>query len=86
MKKFIIKSSIIFIFSLLFFRFTFISLVNNYEQKFYSNFSESNRLEIKQSLINSLKKTNEKERILYPEDAEIIGTFIRKIIDELKLN
>ena len=86
MKKFIIKASIIFVFCLLFFRFTVVSLVNNYEQKFYTNFSETKRLEIKQNIMNSLKKENNKDRILYPEDAKIIGTFIRKIINELKVN
>ena len=86
MKKFIIKASIIFIFCLLFFRFTVISLINNYEKKFYTISSETNRIELKQNLINSLKEANAKDRILYTEDAEIIGTFIKKILNELKVN
>ena len=42
MKKFILKSAIIFILSLLLFRFTVISLVNEYEEKLLSHISTSN--------------------------------------------
>ena len=85
MKKFLIKSAIIFIFSLLFFRFTFISLINHYENKLAENFSSDNVKIYKSKLIESLKKTSEKDKILYEEDAELLGVFLNKLIQELDL-
>jgi len=85
MKKFLIKSSIVFLFCLLLFRFTVIALINDYEQKITELSSSSNRLELKQDIINSIKKANEKDKILYNEDAEVISIFIKKILSELDL-
>lgn len=85
MKKFLIKSSIIFIFALLFFRFTFISLVNHYENKLSDNFSKEIIQNYKIKLFESLKKTTEKDKILYEDDAKILSDFINKLIQELDL-
>ena len=85
MKKFLIKSSIVFLFCLLLFRFTVITLINDYEQKITELSSSSNRLELKQDFINSIKEANEKDKILYTEDAEAISIFIKKILSELDL-
>ena len=83
MKKFLIKVSIIFIFIFILFRFTVISLINNYENKLSNFLTSSNIDEIKLELIQNIKKTNTKEKILYKEDAEILGVFLRKILAEL---
>ena len=86
MKKFIIKASIIFVFSLLFFRFTVVSLINEYENKLTKLSSSDNITELKKDILANLEKNNNKEKILYPEDAKIISLFIKKIRSELDIN
>ena len=85
MKIFILKSAIIFLFCLLLFRLTVVSLTNEYENKLNNYVSSSNFKEIKKDLFESLKENNEKDEILDPEDAEILSIFIRKILKELSL-
>ena len=85
MKKFILKSAIIFILSLLLFRFTIISLVNEYEEKILSHISTSNINELKKDIFKSIKENNEKEAILHPEDAKDLSIFMKKILSELDL-
>ncbi|MDA7715143.1 hypothetical protein N8827_00960 [Pelagibacteraceae bacterium] len=85
MKTFIIKSAIIFLFSLLLFRFTVISLTNEYENKISNLVSSSNFKEVKGNFFESLKENNVKDVILNPEDAEILSIFIKKILKELSL-
>ena len=85
MKIFILKSAIIFLFCLLLFRFTIVSLTNEYENKLNNYVSSSNFKEIKKDFFESLRENNEKDEILDPEDAEILSIFIRKILKELSL-
>jgi hypothetical protein len=86
MKKFILKSSIIFLFALLLFRFTVISLINEYEQKLENYTSSTHIGELKNDLLSSLNESNQKEQVLNQKEALIIGTFIKKILKELDLN
>ena len=83
MKSFILKSAIIFIFCLLLFRFTIVSLVNEYENKINSYISSSQIEQIKKEFFQSIKENNEKDNILDPEDAELLSIFIKKILNEL---
>ena len=85
MKIFILKSAIIFLFSLLLFRFTIVSLTNEYENKFTDLVSSSNFKDYKNDLFKSLEENNKKEVILDPNDAEILSVFIKKILSELNL-
>jgi hypothetical protein len=85
MKTFILKSAIIFLFFLLLFRFTFISLSNKYENKLTDLVSSSNFKEVKRDFFTSLKENNKKDVILNPNDAEILSIFIKKILRELSL-
>ena len=85
MKSFILKSAIIFIFSLLLFRFTIVSLVNEYENKINSYISSSQIEQIKKEFFQSIKENNEKDNILDPEDAELLSIFIKKILNELNI-
>ena len=85
MKSFILKSAIIFIFCLLLFRFTIVSLVNEYENKINSHISSSQIEQIKKELFQSIKENNEKDNILDPEDAELLSIFIKKILKELNI-
>ena len=85
MKKFILKISIIFIFLLLLFRFTVISLLNKYEQKLENYTSSSQINKLKEEILISIKDSNNKEKILDQEEAIILGTFIKKILKELDI-
>ena len=85
MKSFILKSAIIFIFCLLLFRFTIVSLVNEYENKINSHISSSHIKQIKKEFFQSIKENNEKDNILDPEDAELLSIFIKKILNELNI-
>tara|TARA_E500000178_G_scaffold328986_1_gene359469 strand:+ start:544 stop:807 length:264 start_codon:yes stop_codon:yes gene_type:complete len=85
MKKFILKISIIFIFLLLLFRFTVISLLNKYEQKLENYTSSSQINKLKEEILISIKDNNNKEKILDQEEAIILGTFIKKILKELDI-
>ncbi len=70
-------------FCLLLFRFTVISLTNEYENRFNDFISSSNFKEIKKDLFESLKENNTKDEILDPADALILSTFIKKVLKEL---
>tara|TARA_E500000178_G_C16590537_1_gene560159 strand:- start:103 stop:366 length:264 start_codon:yes stop_codon:yes gene_type:complete len=85
MKIFILKSAVIFLFCLLLFRFTIVSLTNEYENKLENLISSSNFKDFKIDLFESLEENNKKNAILDPEDAEILSVFIKKILSELNL-
>ena len=85
MKKFIIKLSLISIFVLLVFRFTFVSLINDYENKILNIISSSNLKEIKVDLLDQIENINKKDKILNDDDAKILGIFINKLFNELKI-
>ena len=85
MKSFILKSAIVFIFCMLLFRFTIVSLVNEYENKINSYTSSSQINQIKKEFFNSIKENNKKDVILDPEDAELLSIFIKKILNELNI-
>jgi hypothetical protein len=86
MKKFILKTSIIFLFSLLLFRFTIVSLINDYEQKVAQFTTSSYLQEKKRELFDFIIKNNNKDKILDSKDAKILSTYIKKILKELELN
>ena len=85
MKKFILKSAIIFLFSLLLFRFTIVSIANEYENKMMSLISSSNFNQLKIDFFNSIEENNNKDLILNPKDAQLLSIFIKKILSELDL-
>lgn len=86
MKKFIVKLILISFFALIVFRFTVVSLINNYENKLFEIISSSNIQEFKIELFNNLKELNKKDQILYSEDAKVLGKFINKVLKELNSN
>jgi len=59
--------------------------VNDYETKILHHLSNSNINEIKIKILDEIKSSNSKEKILYEKDAEIIGSFLKKILIELNL-
>tara|TARA_B100000941_G_C28476364_1_gene539430 strand:- start:112 stop:372 length:261 start_codon:yes stop_codon:yes gene_type:complete len=86
MKLFILKTAIVFLFSLLLFRFTIISTINKYESKLTNYTSSSNLAEVKEKLFEHIRENNNKNTILDPEDAKLLSIFIKKILKELNLN
>jgi len=86
MKKFILKTSIIFLFSLLLFRFTIVTLINDYEQKVAQYTTSSYLQEKKKELFDFIIENNNKDKILDTKDAKILSTYIKKILRELELN
>ena len=58
------------------FRFTIVSLLNEYEQKFENYISSSQINELKKEILLSISESNKKEKILDDEEALILGTFI----------
>ena len=85
MKKFLIKSSIVFLFCLLLFRFTVISLINDFETRLTTHLSSSNIQELKVDIFNEIKKANKKDKILYEDDAITLELFLKKVFAELNL-
>ena len=85
MKKFIIKLSLISIFVLLVFRFTFVSLINDYENKILNIISSSNLKELKVDFFDKIENINKKDKIFNDNDAKILSVFINKLFNELKI-
>lgn len=84
MKIFIYKSIFICFLFVIVFHLTFGFIIKSYKKEFYNTFSKDKILLLKNKLREEVKKSNQKERILYPEDAEVFGKFIRKILSEIK--
>ena len=84
MKIFIYKSLFICFLFFFLFHLTFGYMVRSYKQEIYNTFSKDKILFFKDKLREEVKKNNAKDRILYQEDAEVFGEFIRKILSELK--
>ena len=84
MKIFIYKSLFICFLFFVLFHLTFGYMVRSYKQEIYNTFSKDKILFLKDKLREEVKKNNAKDRILYQEDAEVFGEFIRKILSELK--
>ena len=85
MRNFLIKTSVVFIFTFILIRFTVISLINDYETRFSESLSTSSLVELKTTIMDGIKKSNSQDQILYKEDAEILGVFFKKIFIELDL-
>lgn len=84
MKIFIYKSIFICFLLVIVFHLTFGFFINYYKKEFFNTFSKDKILFLKNKLREEVEKSNQKEKILYPEDAEVFGKFIRKILLEIK--
>jgi len=83
MKLFIYKSLIICFLFFLVFHLTFGYVIRSYKNEIFNTFSKDKVDYIKEVLRSEIKEYNEKENIFYPEDAELLGEFINKILKEL---
>jgi hypothetical protein len=65
------------------FHLTFGYTIKSYENQLMNNFSKDKIQFVKNKIREELKYINQKDKILYPEDAEILGTFFKKILSEI---
>jgi len=85
MKIFILKTLFVFFCLFLLFRFTVVSLVNNYKAKADDYFSQANVLLIKDEIREELKVAINKDRYLSEDDAKLISEFLSKILKEINI-
>ena len=65
------------------YQFTIGIKISSYERSLKNFTNDQGREEIRNKIRDELKKANEKDQILKPEDREILKKFISKIHDEL---
>ena len=85
MKIFILKTLFVFFCLFLLFRFTVVSLVNNYKEKADDYFSQTNVLLIKDKIREELRVAINNDRYLSEDDAKLISEFLSKIIKEINI-
>ena len=83
MKIFIYKTIFILIGIYILYMFTIGIKINSYERSLKNLTTDQGRELIRNKIRNELKKANEKDQILKPEDREILKKFITKIQNEL---
>lgn len=85
MREYTIKITIALIALYILFKFTVGSVINTYVTKIKSLTDYSQRTEIKDKILQEMKKGNEKENFFNEEEKVIISNFLNKIINELDL-
>ena len=83
MKFFIYKSLFICLLIFVMFHLTFGYVIKSYENRLMNNFSDDKIQFVKNKIREELKVINQKNKILYQEDAELLGTFFKKILSEI---
>ena len=86
MKIFVIKTLIIFISIFVLFQLTIGSLVNSLKKDFSDQLSREKIILVKDKIRDEMKKGLEKEQMLNPDDADLIGKFLKKLIKEVNIN
>ena len=86
MKIFLIKSLIIFIGLFVLFQITIGSVINNFHKKIENQISEEKIILMKDKVREEMKKGIAKDRILNPEDSQLLGKFIKKLLKEINQN
>ena len=86
MKIFLIKSIVIFIGLFLLFQITIGSVINNFQQELENQISNEKIILMKDKVREEMKKGIEKDRILNPDDAQLLGKFINKLLKEINQN
>ena len=84
MRQFILKTFIIFIAVYILFQITLGYRINEVASKIKSIANQQQRIEIKNKILNEMKKGTEKEYIFSDEERVILSNFINKILNELK--
>ena len=86
MKIFVIKTLIIFISIFVLFQLTIGSVVNNLKKDLSDQLSREKIILVKDKIREEMKKGIEKEQMLNPDDADLIGKFLKKLIKEVNNN
>ena len=86
MKIFVIKTLIIFISFFALFQLTIGSLVNSLKEDLSDQLSREKIIHVKDKIRDEMKKGIEKEQMLNPDDADLIGKFLKKLIKEVNIN
>ena len=84
MKLFVYKSLLVCFLFFVIFHLTFGYVIKSYKNKIYNSFSKDKISFLQDKIRNEMEKANEKDRILYPEDAELLKEFLNKIISEIR--
>ena len=84
MRQFILKTFIIFVAVYILFQITLGYRINQFSSKIKSIASQQQRIEIKNKILNEMKKGTEKENIFSDEERVILSNFINKILNEIK--
>ena len=83
MKIFVYKTIFVLIGIYILYQFTIGIKINSYERNLKNLTNDQGRELIRNKIRNELKKANEKDQILNPEDRKILKKFILKIQNEL---
>ena len=83
MKIFVYKTIFVLVGIYVLYQFTFGIKIESYEHYLKNFTNDQGREEIRNKIRDELKKANEKDQILKPEDREILKKFISKIQNEL---
>ena len=86
MKIFVIKTLIIFISIFVLFQLTIGSLVRGLKEDLSDQFSREKIILVKEKIREEMKKGIEKEQMLNPDDADLIGKFLKKLVKEVNNN
>ena len=83
MKIFVYKTIFVLVGIYVLYQFTFGIKIESYERYLKNFTNDQGREQIRNKIRDELKKANEKDQILKPEDREILKKFISKIKNEL---
>jgi hypothetical protein len=85
MREYLIKLVITIIALYILFKITIGSILNTYFSKIEKLTNQNQRVEIKEKILQEMKKGSEKENIFSNEERIIISNFLQKLIDELNI-
>ena len=83
MKIFLIKSLVIFFGIFILFQLTIGTVIKNFQKEVENQFSEEKIILMKDKAREEMKKGIEKDTILNPDDAQLLGKFLNKLLKEI---
>ena len=86
MKIFLIKSLVIFFGIFILFQLTIGTVIKNFQKEVENQFSEEKIILMKDKAREEMKKGIEKDTILNPDDAQLLGKFLNKVLKEINQN
>ena len=86
MKIFLNKSLVIFFGIFILFQLTIGTVIKNFQKEVENQFSEEKIILMKDKAREEMKKGIEKDTILNPDDAQLLGKFLNKLLKEINQN